>query len=153
MEFYEIKELRKTKKSGSNYDLFESRHAIPDIPYSARFYKVKKGETMRMDLVSYSIYETTEYIDFLCFFNRISNPLNVKENQIIIYVPADEIATFRVTLPSDDVTQALAKANRGNKPDPSREQYLDNNLSLPPNILAVPTEQVRQGDGIIRLGI
>lgn len=155
MELYDITSLKKTTRSGSNYDLFEVRYERPDSPdgdIGMLPYVVKRGEDMRMDLISISIYGTTEYVDFLCFINNISNPLNVKARDTIIYVIADNIESFKVRVKSDDVIQAIAKSNRATKPDASREEYLSNNLSLPPNILEKPVEQIIVAGDLIKLG-
>jgi hypothetical protein len=155
MELYDITSLKKTTISGSNYDLFEVRYERPDTPdgdIGMLPYVVKRGEDMRMDLISISIYGTTEYVDFLCFINNISNPLNVKARDTIIYVIPGNIDSFKVKVKSDDVIQAVAKSNRATKPDASREEYLSNNLSLPPNILQKPVEQIIVAGDLIKLG-
>jgi len=155
MELYDITSLKKTTRSGSNYDLFEVRYQRPDTPdgdFGLRPYTIKRGEDMRMDLVSMSIYGTTEYVDFLCFINNISNPLNIKARDTIIYVIRENIESFKVRVKSDDVIQAVAKSNRATKPDASREEYLSNNLSLPPNILEQPVEQIIVAGDLIKLG-
>jgi hypothetical protein len=154
MEFYDTKQLRKTPRSGSNFDLFEVRYKFPADFFlrDVSTYRVNKGEALRMDLVSLSIYGSIEFVDFICFINSISNPLNIKEGQSIIYVDKSQIDDFKVTPPEQQITQTTGRPNRGNRPDPSRQEFLDNNLSLPPNLLEDPVEQVQLRDGIIRLG-
>ena len=154
LKLYDLEELKQTSRSGPNYDLFEVRWFRPsDYVFRTKsLYKVKKGEEMRMDLVSFSIYNKVDHLDFLCFLNGISNPLNIQEGQLIIYVTEAQIDDFKKPPASDTVQQAVAKANRGTKPDPARQDYLDNNLSLPPNLLEIPTEQVQRGENSIRLG-
>ena len=107
---------------------------------------------MRIDLICQSIYGNTDYIDFLCFVNSIYNPVNIVAGTSIIYYAEESIPTFIVEPKTDDITQAIAKANRGTKPDPSREEFLANNLTLPPNILEEPVEQIIVKGSLIRLG-
>lgn len=153
MKVPDLDKLKKTTRSGSLYDLFEVRYQFPNLNgLGGNIYTVKRGEEMRMDLICQSIYGKTDYIDFLCFVNGISNPLNIGLNKLILYYPEENISAFIVEPKSDDITQVIAKANRGTKPDPSREQFLDNNLTLPPNILEQPVEQIVIKGSQIRLG-
>jgi hypothetical protein len=155
MKVPDLDKLKKTTRSGSLYDLFEVRFQFPEFAsaqLSPRLYTVKRGEEMRMDLICQSIYGKTDYIDFLCFINNISNPLNIPLNKIIVYYPEENISAFIFEPKSDDITKVIAQANRGTKPDPSREQFLDNNLTLPPNILEQPVEQIVIKGSQIRIG-
>ena len=155
MTIPDLDKLKKTTRSGNQYDLFEMRFQFPEVTKTdldIRSYKVRRGEEMRMDLICQSIYGKTDYIDFLCFVNNISNPLNVGLNSIIIYYPEENISAFIIEPKSDDITQVIAKASRGTKPDPSREEFLANNLTLPPNILEQPVEQVVIIGAQIKLG-
>jgi hypothetical protein len=155
MKVPDLDKLKKTTRSGDLYDLFEVRFQFPAFnsqELGTQLYTVKRGEEMRMDLICQSIYGKTDYIDFLCFVNSISNPVNIRLNQIIIYYPEENIPAFIFEPKSDDITQIVAKANRGTKPDPSREEFLDNNLTLPPNILEQPVEQIVIKGSQIRLG-
>jgi hypothetical protein len=151
---FDITSLRKTSRSGDLFDLFEVRYGFP-TDYALRdqkLYRVRKGQEMRMDLVSISIYGDPQYADFLCFLNSISNPLNVKESQLIIYVSEEEIDDYKLRLQPEDQNQVATQPNRATRPDPSRQEYLDNNLSLPPNLLENPAEQVQVQGNAIRLG-
>jgi hypothetical protein len=130
---FDITSLRKTPRSAELYDLFEVRYRFPNDFFlrDLKIYKVQKGEQMRMDLVSLSIYNNPEYVDFICFINGISNPLNVKEGQLLVYLGEEQIDDFKLK---------------------SRQEYLDNNLSLPPNLLENPADQVQVRGNVIRLG-
>lgn len=151
---FDITSLRKTSRSGELFDLFEVRYGFPDdfALRDVKLYRVKKGEEMRMDLVSISIYGESQYVDFLCFLNSISNPLNIKESQLIVYVPVQEFDDYKLRLQPEDQNQVATQPNRATRPDPSRQEYLDNNLSLPPNLLENPAEQVQVQGNVIRLG-
>ena len=155
MNIPDLDKLKKTTRSGTQYDLFEVRYQFPEInseQLGINLYKVKRGEEMRIDLICQSIYGRTDYIDFLCFVNNIQNPLNIGLNTLIVYYAEANIPAFIVEPKSDDITQIIAKTNRGTKPDPSREEFLANNLTLPPNILEQPVEQIVIKGTQIRLG-
>ena len=61
--------------SGDFYDLFQIFFE-DNNDTNFKLYVVQRGEDMRMDLVSQSIYNNTKYVDFLCNLNRILNPFH-----------------------------------------------------------------------------
>jgi len=151
MELYDINKLVKNDGSGDFYDLFEIFFQ-KDESTNFKLYTVQRGEEMRMDLVSESIYNDIQYVDFLCNLNKISNPLNVKFGDIMLYVDLDFIERFRVKPKTQNVQQVIAKSNRGTQQDKSRQEYIENNFSLPPNVLERPAEQVLIKGSVIKLG-
>ena len=151
MELYDINNLIKNDGSGDFYDLFEIFFK-KDNGANFKSYRVQRGEEMRMDLVSQSIYNDTKYVDFLCNLNRILNPLNIKFGDIMVYVDVDVIEEFRVKRSTENIQQAIARSNRGTQQDKSRQDYVENNLSLPPNVLERPAEQVLIKGSVIKLG-
>jgi len=151
MELYDINKLVKNDGSGDFYDLFEIFFQ-KDESTNFKLYTVQRGEEMRMDLVSESIYNDIQYVDFLCNLNKISNPLNVKFGDIMLYVDLDFIERFRVKPKTQNVQQVIAKSNRGTQQDKSRQDYIENNFSLPPNVLERPAEQVLIKGSVIKLG-
>jgi hypothetical protein len=151
MELYDINKLVKNDGSGDFYDLFEIFFQ-KDESTNFKLYTVQRGEEMRMDLVSQSIYNDIQYVDFLCNLNKISNPLNVKFGDIMLYVDPDFIERFRVKPKTQNVQEVIAKSNRGTQQDKSRQDYIENNFSLPPNVLERPSEQVLIKGSVIKLG-
>ena len=151
MELYDIDNLVKNDGSGSFYDLFEIFFKT-DNDANFKLYTVQRGEEMRMDLVSQSIYNDIQYVDFLCNLNRILNPLNIKIGDGIFYVDRDAIEGFRVKPVKQTAQQVIAKSNRGTQQDKSRQDYVENNFSLPPNVLERPADQVLIKGSVIRLG-
>jgi hypothetical protein len=151
MELYDINQLVKNDGSGNFYDLFEIFFQ-KDESTNFKLYTVQRGEEMRMDLVSQSIYNDIQYVDFLCNLNKISNPLNVKFGDIMLYVDPDFIERFRVKPKTQNVQEVIAKSNRGTQQDKSRQDYIENNFSLPPNVLERPSEQVLIKGSVIKLG-
>ena len=151
MELYDINKLVKNDGSGDFYDLFEIFFQ-KDESTKFKLYTVQRGEEMRMDLVSQSIYNDIQYVDFLCNLNKISNPLNIKFGDIMLYVDEEFIERFRVKPKTQNVQQVIAKSNRGTQQDKSRQDYIENNFSLPPNVLERPAEQVLIKGSVIKLG-
>lgn len=155
MKIENLDKLKKTNRSGQFFDLFEARFRYPNIPLAnlgLQSYTVQKGEEMRIDLVCQSIYNKIDYVDFLCFLNDLKNPLNIAPRQEILWVTEENISIFIIEPKSDDVISQIVKANRGTRKDPSREEFLSNNLQLPPNILEEPVEQVVVRGSLIRIG-
>ena len=151
MELYDINKLVKNDGSGDFYDLFEIFFQ-KDESTNFKLYTVQRGEEMRMDLVSQSIYNDIQYVDFLCNLNKISNPLNIKFGDIMLYVDEEFIERFRVKPKTQNVQQVIAKSNRGTQQDKTRQDYIENNFSLPPNVLERPAEQVLIKGSVIKLG-
>ena len=151
MELYDINKLVKNDGSGDFYDLFEIFFRIDELT-DFRLYTVQRGEEMRMDLVCQSIYDNTQYVDFLCNLNKISNPLNIKFGDTMLYVDRDFIERFRVKPKTQTEQQVIAKSNRGTQQDKNRQDYIENNFSLPPNVLERPAEQVLIKGSVIKLG-
>ena len=151
MELYDINKLVKNDGSGDFYDLFEIFFQ-KDESTNFKLYTVQRGEEMRMDLVSNSIYNDTQYVDFLCNLNEITNPLNIKLGDTMLYVDRDFIERFRVKPKTQTAQQVIAKSNRGTLQDKSRQDYVENNFSLPPNVLERPSEQVLIKGSVIKLG-
>ena len=151
MELYDIDNLVKNDGSGDFYDLFQIFFQ-DNNDANFKLYTVQRGEEMRMDLVSQSIYNDIKYVDFLCNLNRILNPLNIKIGDRMIYVDVDAIEAFRVKPKTQTVQQVIAKSNRGTQQDKSRQDYVENNFSLPPNVLERPAEQVLIKGSVIKLG-
>ena len=152
MELYDINQLVKNDGSGDFYDLFEIFFRVDELT-NFRLYTVQRGEEMRMDLVCQSIYDNTQYVDFLCNLNKISNPLNIKFGDTMLYVDREFIERFRVKPKTQTEQQVIAKSNRGTLQDKSRQDYIENNFSLPPNVLERPSEQVLIKGSVIKLGM
>ena len=147
--------------SGGNYDptLFTiPPYDITQLTFQLKLdgsvvysqYTVQPGEEMRIDLVCQSIYGNTNYVDILLDVNNIDNPLNIKEGSIITF-PNSNIDLLRysgVDNTSDILT--LANSNKSTRKDTTRQQYVENNMSLPPTILEQTTNQFDiTGDNIV----
>ena len=120
------------------YDLFQPTFQMMKN-YSVIDSTVSPENEMRIDLVSNSIYSTTEYLDFILSFNDIDNPLNIMAGDTILYTDAQNIDNFRVKASQNvDARNTLLNANKINKIDPNRQDFVDQNYSLPPTFNEVP---------------
>jgi hypothetical protein len=98
---------------------------------------------MRIDLVTNSIYNTTEYLDFLLSFNDIDNPLNIMEGDIIFHTDFQNIENFRVkTSQNTNARNTLLNANKVTKIDPSRQAFVEQDYSLPPTFNETPQPSI-----------
>lgn len=145
-----IKDLQNLSIIDDLYDLTESTFVTQNVPLYP--YIVQRGEEMRIDLVSDSIFNTLEYADILLNINNIDNPLNIKEGSIIYYSDTNVMDALRTSQPTSDtlVTSKLSNTNKSTRVDRNRKDYIEKNYSLSPNILDTPTDQVRiSGDNLI----
>ena len=151
-----IFDIDKLKRKDTNQNLFD----MTQLTYRATFeglqfgnYKVQKGEEMRIDLVCNSIYGNIENIDIILNVNNITNPLNIKEGVVLRYPTSDSINKMRIKDSKNNNVQAqLASSNKASMPDPDRQKYVEQNYSLPPNVMSEPTEQTSISGNTIKLG-
>lgn len=156
MEIFDLNNIKKvTQKPDKDlgqtefYDLtettFKSRF---DIPYS--IYYVQKEEEMRLDLICYNIYKSTDYVDILLNVNEIDNPLNIKAGDIIKYPSSKDIELLRVRSESKETVKTLLNKNKSTRKDETRKKYIEENFTLPPTILPNPIEPVvQEGNNIV----
>ena len=140
MKIYDIDQLIKDDKTGLyNLNQLTFRYTTPNIRFYV--YTVQKGEEMRLDLVCNSIYNSTEYIDILCNINNIDNPLNISEDQVIIYPDKADLYLLRYQevditkslqeITNPNVNTSVVNPNKNSRVDKNRQNYLENQ-SLPP---------------------
>jgi hypothetical protein len=100
---------------------------------------------MRLDLVCFDIYESTDFLDVLCKLNGILNPLTVQNQDIIFYTDEDTIQNMQDdTELLDGIRESISNANIGKqrKMDPARMNDITKRRKveqdkkfIPPNIL------------------
>jgi len=104
---------------------------------SEKAYIIQRGEEMRADLICDNLYDNVDNVDMLCNYNGIDNPLNFKEGETIFYPMESNVSKLRYSDPNlqenDLLTQSPTKTTRK---DPNREEYINNNRSLPPTQLS-----------------
>jgi len=120
-------------------------------PFTFNTYIVPQESEMRIDLVSNDIYETTDYVDFLLWFNDIINPFNIIQGREIIFVRTDLIPNFYAKKEKQqEVQDVLLNKNKVRRKDGNRDKFIRQKRSLPPTVNESPTEQVKvEGDSII----
>lgn len=113
---------------------------------------VTREQEMRIDLISYALYQSVNYSDLLLNINDIDNPLNIKEGDTLLYPPLEHLQYYRIT-PDTTTTnrRRLLSPNKSNKKDPNRQQYIENNYQLSPTFLETPSNPVSTGAGKITI--
>lgn len=167
MDIYSLYNQVKFDDNQGLYNLFE-----PTIIYNTDVdmltYTVTKDDEMRIDLIFQNIYQIDdtrmkdeyENVDILLYINNVFNSLNLKEGMVLQYPMAmDDFDKFRYKEPSNstntDVIKQLATVNsqdKTTKTDSSRQNYIENNYSLPPVVLDTPREPVRIENGNFSIG-
>ncbi len=139
----DLDELKVDTKQNGLYNLFAlTYNEVTDVKIQT--YIVQPEDEMRMDLVSFNIYESIDHVDFLCNFNSIDNPLNVKQGDIINYVSIDTIDAFIASEPNDDeIRQGLLNANKAKRKDSKRQEFVENDFTLPPTFSDIPQPGVQ----------
>jgi hypothetical protein len=149
MKIYDLDNVRRVKQKldkelGQQYffDLTQSTF-LSRTDVDLNYWVVQPDEDMRIDIICYKIYGTTEFIDILLNINKIDNPLNIKNGDFIRYPGINDIILFRVEEEAQKQTvQKLLNRNKATRKDDSRNKYIEQNYSLPPTILPTPTNAV-----------
>lgn len=154
MNFDELENLRKDSRTNL-FDLskavFVFDETVPLFPYF-----VEREAEMRMDIISDNLYETTDYVAFLCRLNNIVNPLNIKENTLLVYPNRGDILRFKPEEVEfiEEVKEAFLNINKNKRVDKNREKYLnsENDIILPPNFNQTNSSNIElDDDGVITI--
>lgn len=148
MNIYDLDNVKRVKQKldkelGQQYffDLtqstFNSRNDV-----TLNYWYVQPDEEMRIDVICYRIYKNTDYVDILLNVNKIDNPLNIKPGDIIKYPGENDIILFRVEETQKQAVQKLLNRNKAPRKDNNRKNYIEQNYSLPPTVLPIPTNAV-----------
>lgn len=151
MDLYDINSLfRMSTEDGEIYNLFEQTFSLRRLPNYE--YIVRREEEMRIDLISFSIYKTTDYADLILNLNDIDNPLNIKYGDVLYYVPYGEIEDFRIkSTQKIENRKQLLSMDKSNIKDSNREKFIEGDYQLPPNILDVPRSPILIGKNSITI--
>jgi len=133
----------------------------PGLSYTA--FKVPTDYVMRPDLISKSVYNTTQYAEIILKFNGISNPFSIDKGDLIL-VPNLDGAKEKIIKTESGHKSDLAKirnsykyidpAKMPNKSDSLKDydnRQIKNEL-LPPNIAEEGTTQIIQRNGRVYFG-
>ena len=99
---------------------------------------------MRIDLISQNVYGSTDYCDFILDFNMIDNPLNIMANDMLVCPDIGAFEDFQIS--NSQVVSAqnqLLNINKSTQIDPTRQNYVQQNYSLPPSFKQVPSQPVQ----------
>jgi hypothetical protein len=97
-------------------------------------YIVPREHEMRLDLISFKLYGTTNYVEELMKINNILNPFSIKEGDIINYVSTDKIPSMH-SVKEDRKLKALNLA----LVDPNKNTEKE---KLPPSVKPKGKEQL-----------
>lgn len=167
MDIYSLQNIIKFNTDTNEANLFE-----PILIYNTldinNTYIVTTDDEMRIDLILQNIYDLEantvysylENIDILLRLNNIDNPLDIRAGMELIYPEIGRFEDFRYSYANEDnpdtnVTKQLGVANLPNKQtkvDPARQQFIENDYSLPPVVLDTPREPVRIENGRFSIG-
>ena len=152
MSFYDLNNLKQDPEQNNLYNFFASTfNFIPTFVLSQ--YTVNHWEEMRIDLISNNLYSNTDYCDFLLDLNCIDNPLNIMSGDILYYVTQEQMDFFQVDESSAvSLRNQYLNATKLQKSDQNRQNYVGNNLSLPPTFLQEPAAAVNIKGSQIILG-
>lgn len=135
-------------------DLFSNKYIVNDSGVVYEKYIVPDEYAMRMDLISYELYDSLEYVHILCKANRILNPFAVSKGDIINYTtdPSDLesiVQDINIDNEQTDIREQFIDNNKYQRNDPNRARALREGLSLPPTIRTDNTEEISLVNGQI----
>ena len=152
MKLYDIENLSRDQNQDNLYNLFNKTYIDYPAAQSTN-YVVDQDEEMRMDFISFRIYGSVNYVDFLCNFNQIDNPLNIMPGDVIKYVELTDVTSFNnVDTNVEEVRKGLLNSNKSTRKDPNRKQFVEQGYSLPPNFLETPQAPVRLDGNVLVIG-
>lgn len=156
MDLYDITTLQRVSPTQSTiidsilYDLTEPTFVfLGGAPLQTT---VLPEQEMRIDLVSFSIYGTTDYADLIMDLNNIDNALNIKAGDTINYISLDQLNYYRPA-PNTPVQQRsiLLNTNKSTQTDPNRQAFTENNYQLPPTFLQTPASPIVISQGNVTI--
>lgn len=158
-----IKSLENRKKKKDNKSLYElyTTVLVNDIEYGIFEFSCVDRHNMRLDLVSYDIYENTDKTDILCVINGIINPLTVQSGDNILFIDPDDIDDVRsVDHLMLDILDKIKDANKGKErkidknrvSDLRKRKNTEKKKLLPSNILDKNQKNLRTENGKIKRG-
>jgi hypothetical protein len=152
MSFYDLNNLKQDPEQNNLYNFFASTFNFnPNFVLSE--YVINPWEEMRIDVISNALYSNTDYCDFLLDLNGIDNPLNIMSGDILYYVTQEQMDYFKVDeSTSVSLRNQYLNSSKIQKVDPIRQNYVGNNLSLPPTFLQNPAAAVNIKGSQIILG-
>lgn len=156
----EINSLKNLKKNGRVFELY-AEVIVNNNPYAVYAFPCTERHNMRLDLVSFDIYNNTEQCDVLSNVNGLMNPLCVQSGDTIFFVDEknlDKVRSDAAVIAA--VIDSVKTANKGKsfKSDENRANDSSNRKKteqakafVPPNIIQTNTTNIEYSEGEIRL--
>jgi hypothetical protein len=132
MDIKDLDLLSRDINQGNLYDLTKNNlKYVPNLPTT--YFVLSDEEEMRIDLVSYAIYDNVDTVDYLLNINDIDNPLNVMSGDYIKWINPTQLNLVEITVSKiDTVSLGLINTNKKTQVDSSRQDYISNGYSFPP---------------------
>lgn len=152
MKVFDIDSLSRDPKQDNLYNFF--RPTFKSLPNEINpSYTVGEEKMMRIDLVSNSIYGSTDYMDFIMNLNEIDNPLNILPGDELKYTDFEKISFYQIQDAEFEVVRDdLVDAEKQTKIDPNRQKYIEQNYTLVPTVNEIPFDPVTIKDSRIIIG-
>ena len=154
MNIRSLEQLKSVVQDGEvtrMFDLTEASYVVNEDVVLFE-YIVPRNREMRMDLISFDIYASTDFTDFLMFLNGKINPFQVREGEKVMFVPPDVIPKFYAPKENEEeVQQIFLNNSKTKRKDKNRDRFIEEKrAALPPTVNEVKNEQVKvEGNSII----
>ena len=149
MDLYDITTLQRDINQNNLYDLIESTFVMNYYPPLSMI--VLPEQEMRVDLISFSLYGTTDYVDLIMDLNGIDNPLNIMSGDIINYIDLSQLDSYRQSTNTTTSQRNILLNSSKSQVDNNRQQYIENNYQLPPTFLQTPGSPIVISQGTITI--
>lgn len=161
-ENYEYNAQLEYDKEKGVYNLFITTFNGDVVNSNINFFFCGRRHNARLDLVSADIYETTKWTGSLCQLNGMFHPHQVRDGDIITYLPEDDLVGL-LEVPDvikqsgeliSQVKSDLINALKKKTPDPKRKKFQDNRPNkdaLPPTILPSNSSQIQVDNNKIKI--
>ncbi len=148
MRIFDLDNIVNIEQYGKLYDLFQNNYTYSrsDIEF---IYVVEREMESRIDLICNKLYSNIDNIDFLLSYNKIDNPLNIMENDIIRYIDVFKIDQSKILNNLNEVNKVKVLNNNKSIIDNNRKEYL-NRLNSPV-YNKVPYKPVTSNNGKITI--
>ena len=122
MQIESFKQLKRDKKQGYLYNIFQTT-VIKGKNIQVYETLVKREEEMRLDKISYRLYQSTQYTEEIMALNNIIDPWSIKEGDVLYFCKLNDFGVLYAR--DDDYYKDIEKLvdsgqGKNTKLDPSR---------------------------------
>jgi len=144
MKIHDLEALKRDTGQQELYNLFDKTYASAGL--GTDLHVVMPDEEMRIDLICYRIYSSTDHVDLILNMNNILNPLSIMAGDVLTYPTETNLQQYKVTPPvAPEARGSLLTPQRANIKDPRRQDFIENNYQLAPTMLPSPVSPVVVG--------